>query len=207
MGRKTNQKHFQRKAYANVDAWAKENAGIEAAAGTEFYGGGGKAAANPMMKVEVAQQMIAKMEEANPYIVAYQQPEIFEGDNVNPLETVGDMYHLAEFVKRRYSENARMIQLYHSRLMDIQHEIEMLPPKNAPKGYRVYKDQRDILLRRRVAKDENAVLEPLKELIDKNPEVFNALGEVLNQIRHIDKGRELRKYAYRAPEMLPKEEA
>lgn len=207
MGRKTNQKHFQRKSYANVGAWAKENTDINAVAGTDFYSGSRQVVDTPIMQADVADELIAKIEESNPYLIAPQQPMVFQNDGVDPLGTMTDMCYLAEFVKRRYSENARMIQLYHARLMDIQHEIEMLPAKNAPKGYRVYKEQRDILLRRRVAKDENALLEPLKLLIDKNPAVFAMMTDVVNQIEHIDKGRSMRKYAYRAPEMLPKEDA
>lgn len=206
MGRRTNQRHYQRKTYKNVDAWVQENTAASSEAQAEFYCGTPRIAVDhPVIQPEVAERAIAKAEQTNPYLIAYQQPEIFQGEAIDPVHTVFDMCHLVEFVKRRYIENARMLQVYNSRLLDIQHEIEMLPPKNAPKGYRVYKEQRDILLRRRVAKDENAVLEPLKELIDKNPAVFAAMSEALNQIQHIDKGRELRRYSYRAPELIKKE--
>lgn len=198
MARKTHQKHFQRKEYKSVDKW------LEANSEDTLFSGVNITANNPIMQADVAQQLIEKAEATNPYLVSTEQQVIFVNDVVNPLSTMTDMCYLAEFVKRRYSENARALQLYHSRLLDIQHEIEMLPAKNAPKGYRVYKEQRDILLRRRVAKDENAMLEPLKELIDKNPEVFRAMAEVLNQIQHIDKNRMERKYHYRAPELIAK---
>lgn len=195
MGRRTNQKHYQRKTYKDVDAWLQENDILSALSHAKVP------AETVSTESETVQQVIAKAEDTNPYLVCEQQPLIFQDDGVDPLSTVTDMCYLTEFVKRRYSENARKLQLYNSRLMDLQHEIELLPPKNAPKGYRMYKDQRDILIKRRVAKDENAVLEPLKELIEKNPEVFTAMTEVLNQIEHIDKNRHARRYHYRAPEL------
>lgn len=198
MGRKTNQRHFRRKEYRDVGAWCRQNIDMELIEDSE------PSVENPILQADEAQRVLEKTEASNPYLAASQLPIIFQNDAVNPVATLDDMCRLAEFVKHRYVENARAIQLYNSRLMDIQHEIEMLPPKSAPKGYSVYKEQRDILIARRVAKDENAVMEPLKELIDKNPGAFSAMIEVLRQTQRINKNRVDRIYHYRAPEMIGK---
>lgn len=199
MGRKTNQRHPYRKSYKNVDAYFKAQEQRDASLyGKAFY----PSQHDEVLRPEVVQTPVEKYEAVSPFLVAEQQPMIFAGDKVNPIHTCEDICHLAEFVKQRYSENARMLQLYNSRLMDIQHEIEMLPAKDASKGYCVYKDQREVLLARRVAKDENALLEPIKTLIEKNAGFFSDMAEVLNQIEHIYKNRADRRYSYRAPELM-----
>ena len=58
-------------------------------------------------------------------------------------------------VIKTYENNIEVIKQTEGELTDIEHEIELSNPKNARDGYKLYKELREIRIRRRVAKDEN----------------------------------------------------
>lgn len=61
-------------------------------------------------------------------------------------------------VIKTYESNIEIIKQTEGELTDIEHEIELSSPKNARDGYKLYKELREIRIRRRVAKDENQIL-------------------------------------------------
>ena len=61
-------------------------------------------------------------------------------------------------VIKTYENNIEIIKQTEGELTDIEHEIELSNPKNARDGYKLYKELREIRIRRRVAKDENQIL-------------------------------------------------
>ena len=61
-------------------------------------------------------------------------------------------------VIKTYENNIEIIKQTEGELTDIEHEIELSSPKNARDGYKLYKELREIRIRRRVAKDENQIL-------------------------------------------------
>lgn len=66
-------------------------------------------------------------------------------------------------VIKTYESNIEVIKQTEGELTDIEHEIELSSPKNARDGYKLYKELREIRIRRRVAKDENQILKDTYE--------------------------------------------
>lgn len=66
-------------------------------------------------------------------------------------------------VIKTYENNIEIIKQTEGELTDIEHEIELSSPKNARDGYKLYKELREIRIRRRVAKDENQILKDTYE--------------------------------------------
>ena len=66
-------------------------------------------------------------------------------------------------VIKTYENNIEVIKQTEGELTDIEHEIELSNPKNARDGYKLYKELREIRIRRRVAKDENQILKDTYE--------------------------------------------
>lgn len=194
MGRRTHQKKYEHEDYSRL---MRSIGRDKVKPGQATHAGTGE--------ISVVEPVAVKTENLPVCMVAEAPPAIFAGEVVNPMLVVKRACELADFTRNRYIANARRIQQINSRLVDIQHEIEMQPPKNTPSGYRVYREQRDILRERRIAKDENAILEPIKALIDKHAEVFDEMANVLNQIENITQSQVARKYHYRAPELLKEE--
>lgn len=64
-------------------------------------------------------------------------------------------------VIRTYERNEEVIKQAEGELLDLEHEIELSNPKNARDGYKLYKELRDVRVRRRVAKDENQILQDM----------------------------------------------
>ena len=64
-------------------------------------------------------------------------------------------------VIRRYESNIEIIRQTEGELLDLEHEIELSNPKNARDGYKMYKELREIRIRRRIAKDENQILQDM----------------------------------------------
>lgn len=64
-------------------------------------------------------------------------------------------------VVKTYERNIEIIKQAEGELLDLEHEIELSSPKNARDGYKLYKELREIRIRRRTAKDENQMLEDM----------------------------------------------
>lgn len=64
-------------------------------------------------------------------------------------------------VVRTYERNEEVIRQAEGEMLDLEHEIELSNPKNARDGYKLYKELRDVRIRRRVAKDENQILQDM----------------------------------------------
>ena len=64
-------------------------------------------------------------------------------------------------VIRTYENNIKTIKQAEGELTDLEHEIELSNPKNARDGYKIYKELREIRIKRRTAKDENQLLQDM----------------------------------------------
>lgn len=68
-------------------------------------------------------------------------------------------------VVKRYESNVDIIKQAEDALMDIEHEIELGKNQDMYHGYLLYKQIKDIRMKRRQAKDENALLQDMYEYI------------------------------------------
>lgn len=68
-------------------------------------------------------------------------------------------------VASRYEANEEIIKTTEAELNDLYHETELSSPKDMYKGYLIYKDIREVRLKRRAAKEENELLKELYEYI------------------------------------------
>lgn len=66
-------------------------------------------------------------------------------------------------VIKNYEKNLDIIKQTEEELLDLMHEIELSEPKNAYHGYLLYKEIRDLRIKRRTAKEE---VELLKDMYD-----------------------------------------
>lgn len=68
-------------------------------------------------------------------------------------------------VIKTYERNLDIIKQFEGELNDLNHEIELSEPKNAYQGYLMYKEIRDLRIKRRTAKEENELLKDMYEYL------------------------------------------
>lgn len=72
-------------------------------------------------------------------------------------------------VIKNYERNVELIKQIEDELNDINHEIELSEPKNAYQGYLLYKEIRDLRIKRRTAKEEVELLKDMYEYFKSQP--------------------------------------
>ena len=87
---------------------------------------------------------------------------------VNNYSTV--IIDIFKDVVNNYERNIEIIKQTEGELLDLEHEIELSEPKNARDGYKIYKELRDVRIRRRQAKNENELLKEMYEYITSQSE-------------------------------------
>lgn len=95
-----------------------------------------------------------------------------------------------------YEQNSNDIDLCDKETQDLLHLIE-LTTFNASKGYQLSKELQKVRNKRRLLKDENELLEPLMNVINKYKNVENELNRCLGDVRKIKKRHEVRTYKMR----------
>ena len=80
----------------------------------------------------------------------------------NYASTISTIY--AEVIKN-YENNLNSIKQIEGELQDLMHEIELSEPKNAAQGYKLYKEIRELRIKRRTAKEEVELLRDLHEYL------------------------------------------
>lgn len=68
-------------------------------------------------------------------------------------------------VVKNYERNLEIIKQAEDELNDLAHEIELSNPKDMYKGYLMYKEIREIRVRRRTAKEENELLKDMYDYL------------------------------------------
>ena len=64
-----------------------------------------------------------------------------------------------------YERNVDLIKQIEGELNDLNHEIELSSPKNARDGYKMYKEIRELRIKRRQAKEENELMKDMYEYL------------------------------------------
>lgn len=98
-----------------------------------------------------------------------------------------------------YERNAEIIKQAENELVDLEHEIELSNPKNARDGYKIYKEIREVRIRRRQAKNENELLKDLYDLLkEQSSQKFrNKIQQIQGNAAKIEKLQENRTYTPR----------
>jgi hypothetical protein len=76
---------------------------------------------------------------------------------------------IANDVVKKYESNVEVIKQTEEELTDVYHEIELGKPQDMYGGYKLYKQVKDLRMRRRQAKDENDLLKDMYEYIKSQP--------------------------------------
>lgn len=78
-------------------------------------------------------------------------------------------------VVEKYEDNLEIIKRAEEELNDLSHEIELSSPKDMYKGYLVYREIREVRIRRRTAKEENELLKDMYDyFISQNGQTFKS---------------------------------
>ena len=76
-------------------------------------------------------------------------------------------------VVKTYERNLEIIKQAEDELNDLYHECELSAPKDMYKGYLMYKEIREVRIRRRIAKNENELLKDIYDyLTSQNGQAF-----------------------------------
>ena len=76
-------------------------------------------------------------------------------------------------VVERYESNLEIIKQAEDELNDLNHEIELSSPKDMYKGYLMYKEIRELRIRRRMAKKQNELLKDMYDyFVSQNGRAF-----------------------------------
>ena len=78
-------------------------------------------------------------------------------------------------VAKKYEDNLEIIKQAEDELNDLYHEIELSNPKDMYKGYLMYKEIREVRIRRRTAKEENELLKDMYDyFVGQNGQSFKS---------------------------------
>ena len=107
-------------------------------------------------------------------------------------------------VVKNYEHNLEIIKQAEDELNDLQHEIELSNPKDMYKGYLIYKEIRDIRIRRRTAKEENELLKDMYDyFVGQNGQAFKGkIQSIQSNSAKIRNSQEQRVYHPRQREDL-----
>jgi ribonuclease BN (tRNA processing enzyme) len=97
---------------------------------------------------------------------------------------------------KAYENNKISIELCEKEIIDIEHVIE-LTTFNASRGYALSKEIKDVRIRRRELKDQNELLSPLVEIVNRLKSFQNDLNKAIGDIRRIKQKHENRSYKMR----------
>ena len=70
---------------------------------------------------------------------------------------------------KKYERNQELIKQYEDELNDLYHEVELSSPKDMYHGYLIYKEIREIRIKRRQCKEENEMLRDMYEYFNTQP--------------------------------------
>lgn len=70
---------------------------------------------------------------------------------------------------KKYERNQELIKQYEDELNDLYHEAELSSPKDMYHGYLLYKEIREIRIKRRQCKEENEMLRDMYEYFNTQP--------------------------------------
>lgn len=85
-------------------------------------------------------------------------------------------------VIQKYKDNEISWAMIEGELSDLTHEIELSKPKDVVSGYKIYKELRELLIKRREVKDENAILKELYDYINADQEFKNRMNTIKNNM-------------------------
>ena len=124
-----------------------------------------------------------------------------EKKNINTNNIVNQyittIVQIFESVRATYQTNNDIISQTDGELNDIEHEVELADPRNARDGYKLYKEMRDLRVKRRVAKDENTLLDELYKFFTNNNNFFNALKQIQGNAQKVFNAQQIRTYTPR----------
>ena len=115
------------------------------------------------------------------------------------MENIAEKYittilQIMQEVTNNYEYNKDIVRKSEGELQDLEHEIELSKPKNARDGYELYRELRRIRIQRRVAKEENEIMEGLYDYFKSNPSIKNKLQELQGKSAKLCEAIENRKY-------------
>lgn len=100
-------------------------------------------------------------------------------------------------VIRTYEYNLDVIKQLESEQTDLEHEIELGNPKNACEGYQLYRQLREVRLKRRKAKDENALLADLYDFLKTQSNFKNKISQIQGNAAKVYEKQQTRTYTPR----------
>ena len=102
-------------------------------------------------------------------------------------------------VTEKYEENVETIKQIEGELQDLLHEIELSNSKDMYSGWKLYKEIRELRIKRRQAKDENQLLEEMYNFLNEQPsqKFKNKVQQIQGNSAKIAKAQENRTYTPR----------
>lgn len=102
-------------------------------------------------------------------------------------------------VINNYEKNLDIIKQTEDELNDLNHEIELSAPKDMYKGYLMYKEVRDLRIKRRKAKEENELLKDMYDYLKgQNAQNFkNKIQQIQGSSVKVREAQEHRTYVPR----------
>lgn len=99
------------------------------------------------------------------------------------IERVSGLENIFEDAEIRGEELNREISKIDSKIVDLEHYIELSPSLNARDGYKVYRKLKDLLCRRRDIKNEIKVV----SAINKNKDASTCIKNILSTVKQCEK--------------------
>lgn len=125
-------------------------------------------------------------------------PEGYE--RIESFSSVSSFYKLVTQTIKRYESNNEIIRRTDLEIQDILHEIELLPAANVVNGYHFYDKLRKARKTRRIAKSENATIQPVYDYLTSHPDFIKEMQSLKDACMSADVRITNFEYAYRIQE-------
>ena len=96
-----------------------------------------------------------------------------------------------------YEQNQDIIKQCEGELLDLEHEMELAPNKNARDGFKMYVEMREVRRKRRQAKEENELLKDMYDFLKQNEPFKNRITQIQGSARKLYNTQTQRQYTPR----------
>ena len=121
----------------------------------------------------------------------------YDYDSLHPEETLRRFVSFLHSVRSRYDANYAVVGEMDLSQQDLLHAIEMSDDMDAKGGYDMYRRTREVRRNRRCCKNENELLEPIRNFLENNAGFITSLERLQGDVAAAKQRIDGKRYTYR----------
>lgn len=141
-------------------------------------------------------------DDATPVFIFSSPPEhcisrSYNYDSLHPEEAIRQFVSFLRSVRSRYDANYAVVGEMDLTQQDLLHAIEMSDDMDAKGGYDMYRRTREVRRNRRCCKNENELLEPIRNFLENNAGFVTSLERLQGDVAAAKQRIDSKRYTYR----------